>query len=401
MRGLAAYDGAPVDQLRCATRRALSNLVELAIEEQVELVLLAGDLFDGDWRHYGTGTFFVKEMSRLREAGIEVVSIAGNHDAESKLTKTMRLPGNVHVLSTRKPETKTFEGLGVAVHGQGYPTPAVLDDLSAAYPTPLPDMLNIGVLHTSLDGRPGHAHYAPCTVERLAERGYVYWALGHVHRREIMSTEPAIVFAGNLQGRGLRETGPKGATLAELAPDGSLSFEHHDLDCVRWEVVEVDVEGASNRDEVCERVGGDVREVARAAGDRLLAARVVLRGTTETHQWLAADDERLRYEIIAATADLAGEQVWIEGVRLATAPPRPLAESGDDAVGELLRELERLGADEAAMTELTRDVLSPLTASLPQAILEEWDPLDASVLRELMCDVERSLPVALLKRGES
>lgn len=211
MRGLEAYDGAPVDDLRMATRHALANLVDAAIDEQAALVLLAGDLFDGDWSHYSTGVHFVREMGRLREAGIKVVSIAGNHDAESKLTKSLAWPVNVHVLSTRKPETARFDDLGVAVHGQGYATPAVLDDLSKNYPKPLSGMVNVGLLHTSADGRPGHERYAPCTVEGLRQHGYDYWALGHIHHREVLSEEPPIVFAGNLQGRGLRETGPKSA----------------------------------------------------------------------------------------------------------------------------------------------------------------------------------------------
>src|SRR6266511_1037006 len=90
MRGLVAYDQAPVAELRLATREALANLVDTAIEKAVDAVLLAGDIFDGDWPHYGTGVHFVSEMGRLREAGIPVVMVAGNHDAESKLTKSLR-----------------------------------------------------------------------------------------------------------------------------------------------------------------------------------------------------------------------------------------------------------------------------------------------------------------------
>src|SRR3954447_21251136 len=121
MKGLVAYDEAPVERLRLATRLALANLVDAAIDERVDVVLFAGDIFDGDWPHYGTGVHFVSEMGRLREAGVPVVMVAGNHDAESKLTKSLRLPENVRVLSTRKPETVMFEEIGLAVHGQGYP----------------------------------------------------------------------------------------------------------------------------------------------------------------------------------------------------------------------------------------------------------------------------------------
>ena len=154
--GLSVYDEAPVQELRSATRRAFDGLIDLALEERADLLLLAGDTFDGDWPHYGTGRHFVRGMLRLQEGGIPVVAIAGNHDAESKLTKTLRLPDNVTMLGSRRPQTWESDELGIAVHGQSYATPAVLEDLSAAYPAALPGMVNVGLLHTSADGRPGH-----------------------------------------------------------------------------------------------------------------------------------------------------------------------------------------------------------------------------------------------------
>jgi exonuclease SbcD len=340
MRGLAAYEEAPTEQLRLATRVALANLVDTALEQALDAVLLAGDIFDSDWPHYGTGVHFVAEMGRLREAAIPVVMVAGNHDAESKLTKMLHLPDNVHVLDTRKPQTVEFEAIGLAVHGQGYATAAVLDDLSLGYPSPIADLVNVGLLHTSADGRPGHERYAPCKVAGLIERGYDFWGLGHVHRHEVLSTDPLIVFPGNLQGRGLRETGAKGAIVVDLGPDGSASFEHVPLDAVRWELLTVDAATCMGRDDVAERVAAAVGEGVRDAGDRLLAARVVISGVSEAHAALAADAERLRYEVIAAAADVGGGQVWIESVKLATSTLRE-PRGGDDAVGELMRGTRR------------------------------------------------------------
>jgi DNA repair exonuclease SbcCD nuclease subunit len=398
MRGLVVYNDAPLADLRLATRRALANLVDTAIEEAVDLVVLAGDVFDGDWQHISSGVHFVTEMRRLRDAGIRVVAIAGNHDAESKITKGLHLPDNVSVLSTRQAETKIFEDIGVAVHGQGYAKPAIHDDLSLGYAPPVGGLVNVGLLHTSADGRPGHENYAPCTVQGLVNRGYDYFALGHVHKREVLCEAPAIVFAGILQGRGLRETGPKGATLVEVAADGTLSHEHRVLDCVRWEVVEVGAAGAANRDEVCERVGAALRDAADAAGDRLLAARVVISGATDAHAQLVADHERMRYEVIAAAADAAGSQVWVEGTRIRTNTTRPPAASGDDAVGELINELEHLANDDIALAELTTSLRS-LANTLPVAVLEDFNPLDLGIVRELLAEVERSLPIALLERA--
>jgi exonuclease SbcD len=400
MKGLVAYEEAPVEQLRLAARAALNNLVDTAIEQTVDAVLLAGDIFDGDWPHYGTGVYFVSQMGRLREAEIPVVIVTGNHDAESKLTKSLRLPDNVQMLDTRKPQSISFEAIGLAVHGQGYATPAVTDDLSAAYPAPIADVVNVGLLHTSANGRPGHERYAPCKVERLIERGYDFWGLGHVHQHEVLSTDPLIVFPGNLQGRGLRETGAKGAILVEIGHDGSATFQHRALDIVRWQLVEVDASACGDRDEVGECVAAALREAVRGVGDRLLAARVRIFGFSEAHSAMAADAERLHYEVIAAAADVAGGQVWIESVNLNTSALREVAHAGDDAVGELMQELAELATSTGATAELF-GALAPLAKMLPSAVLSEFDPLDAETIRALMADVSQSLPVALLERSQT
>ena len=120
LRGLERYEGAPVEAMREATRKALSNLVDYCLDESVALLLLAGDLFDGDWRDYTTGLFFAREMSRLREGEVKVVFTRGNHDAKSEISKHLRLPENVYELSTEAPQTIRFEDLGVAVHGQSF-----------------------------------------------------------------------------------------------------------------------------------------------------------------------------------------------------------------------------------------------------------------------------------------
>ena len=155
LHGLERYEGAPVDEIRGATRRAFDNLIELSTDEEVAFVLLVGDLYDGDWKDYNTGLYFVERMGRLREAGIRVLIVMGNHDAASQITKLLRLPDNVTLFSTRHPEQVILEDLNVAIYGQGFATRAVTDDLSQAYPQGDPQLFNIGLLHNCLDGKPG------------------------------------------------------------------------------------------------------------------------------------------------------------------------------------------------------------------------------------------------------
>ena len=216
LRGLQRYEGAPVEEIRQASRRALENLVQLAIDQSVAFVLIAGDLYDGDWKDHRTGLYFVSQMVRLREAGIPVIAIAGNHDAANKMTRTLPLPENVRMLDHQRPETFFLEQSGVAIHGQSFATAAVLEDLSAAYPPAVAGMLNIGLLHTCATGREGHQPYAPCTIPGLISKHYDYWALGHAHGHEVLNREPEIIFSGNVQGRHIHEHGPKGCMLVHV-----------------------------------------------------------------------------------------------------------------------------------------------------------------------------------------
>ena len=205
LRGLDIYDGAPVDLLRGATRKAFINLIQLSIDENIDFLVMSGDLYDGDWKDYSTGLFIRAQLVRLHDRGIPVYMIAGNHDAESVITKTLSLPKNVHVFSTRTTESIEVPGHPVVIHGRGFPKRAVPENLVLEYPAAVANKFNIGLLHTSLTGRTGHGTYAPCNENDLRQKGYSYWALGHIHKPEVVSEDPWIVFSGNSQVRNVGE----------------------------------------------------------------------------------------------------------------------------------------------------------------------------------------------------
>lgn len=324
MRALERYEGAPHAEMRLSTRRAFEAAVDLAIAEGVALVVLAGDLYDGDWRDHNTGLFVCRQLARLTDAGIRVIGIAGNHDAQSVLTKRLPLPRGVQFLSTRAPESVELEDLGVVVHGQGYATRNVTDDLSAKYPPASEGYFDIGLLHTCATGYAGHEPYAPCAIEDLVAREYRYWALGHVHAYQVLHRDPWIVFPGNTQGRHWREAGTKGVVLVTVEDGEVRDVSRRQTDVSRWATVEVDAASASGRDDVLAAARDELAAAVEAADGLPLAARVVVSGSTPAHRALIAAGRALDAEVQAIALDVGPAQLWIERVDVRTAPAHAL-----------------------------------------------------------------------------
>ncbi len=398
LHGLERYEGAPVSQIRGATRQALARVVDLAIVEGVAFVLIAGDLYDGDWKDYNTGLFFSAQMGRLREAGIKVWVISGNHDASSQLTKALRPPDNVRFLSTHAPETVHLDDLGVAIHGQGFARRDVSEDLSARYPAAVSGCFNIGVLHTSAGGRPGHEPYAPCTVEGLRAKDYGYWALGHIHTREILHASPFIVFPGNIQGRHIRETGSKGCTLVTVQDGRAIAAEHRDTAVLRWCACRVDAADTADAEEVLDRVRQSLRAEVDTSGGWPLAVRVSVFGACEAHRTLCADPERWTAEVRNVAAETG--EVWIEKVKLETRQKHDLAAllCRDDPLARLVRAIHDLGATPEFPERLLGE-LDDLRRKLP-AELRQGDGLraldDADKRQQCLEDVRQLLLPRLL-----
>jgi len=338
LQGLEAHEGAPVEVLRGATRRAFENLVNLAIEESVDFVVIAGDLYDGDWKDYSTGLFFRAQMVRLQSKGTPVYLIAGNHDAASVITKKLSLPENVHVFSTRTTESLEVAGHPVTIHGRGFPNRAVPESLAIEYPMAVPGRFNLGLLHTSLTGRPGHDTYAPCSVAELREKGYGYWALGHIHQPEVINKDPWIVFAGNCQGRHIKETGQRGCRLVVVSDSLQVErVEWRSLDVVRWEELNVDLSGVETETDATRLVGDAMGKAVTAAEGRLVAVRIVLTGTTQLHGSLHRNDEHWNAQFQASAQDLGAEAIWIERVTVSTSPVYDIAQLAErDALTKIV-----------------------------------------------------------------
>ena len=378
LRGLTGQEGPAAARIRTATRRAWDQCVGRAIEEEVDFVIIAGDLYDGDWRDYNTGLFFVQQIARLRDAGIPVYLLYGNHDAESQITRRLTLPDTVHVFGSRRPQSYAIRDLDVVLHGQSFRQRDITDNLALNYPEPTPDTFNIGVLHTGLGGRGGHQNYAPCTLDDLIHKGYDYWALGHVHQAAILNERPHVVFPGNLQGRHIRETGSKGAVLVTVDGGEVVDVGPVASEVVSWAVVPVDLASTGSLGEVFDRMRDAIEEAVKGTAEgRLLACRIELRGRTGMHGDLLAADERLLAEARSSALALGEERAWVEKVVVATTPaadPELLKQRGD-AVGELLSILGEARSDGELVEKLKADI-GELVRRLPsEARSDIEDPL--------------------------
>jgi len=363
--GLSSSDEELARRVAAASREAFEELVEQAMSLRVKFVVIAGDIYDGDWKDTTIGHFFNRQMARLARAGIPVYQVRGNHDAESVITSAVTLPDSVKVFSSRRPETFLIPELRVALHGQSFANRAVPENLALTYPVPEPGMFNIGVLHTSCDGRPPHANYAPCSVQNLLQSGYQYWALGHCHEYEVLSSDPPIIFPGNLQGRSIRECGPKGAVIVEVEDGQVSSFTRLHLAKIQWALISADLSEATSETEVFEAIRGEIQKEVNLAAGTPIVFRMVLWGSTPLHRILHGEPGRVVDEVLAA-ASHCSDAIWLESVKVQTSEPVTISAGQDSPLAaiDLKTMLDSLRESPEVLTE-ARAAIASIKGKLP------------------------------------
>lgn len=217
----------------------------------------------------------------------------------------------------------------------------------------------MGVLYTGLGGIGGHANYAPCAIEDLVNKGYDYWALAHVHQAAVLHERPHVVFCGNLQGRYIRESGPKGASLVAVEDGQVEEISPFHVDVVRWLHLLVPVDHCGAAADAVDLIRQGIEDaVARESHGRLLACRIELTGRTGLHGELLASAERLLAEARAAALGLGEEAAWIERLVIATNNPKGSA-SRKDALGDLQRMIGSAAGDSGLQVQLASDLSDP------------------------------------------
>lgn len=384
LRSLALKDPELADVVANATRSAFVATVDLCLEENVDALLIAGDLYDGKLRSMKTAAFFAGEMRRLTSAAIQVFIVKGNHDAESLITRHLVLPDGVHVFSSRG-ESVVVEEAGVVLHGVSFAKPEAPDSLLPKYKPAVDGMLNIGLLHTSLAGSTQHDTYSPCSIQELTDQGYDYWALGHIHQREVHSmavkgSGATVVMPGIPQGRHINEAGPKSVTLVEIDDDRTISVEERFTSSVQFERVAIDVSGFADWQELPAAFESALGEAAAAASAEYLISRVTLEGTSVLASRLLRDRDLLLTEIAEAGRRIG--QVLIESVLVEVSPESPDAELvalAADPVAELRRIVAESAGEDSPVLAETLELVLRLQQALPPEIRDALGTSDAEL----------------------
>jgi exonuclease SbcD len=398
LTGLRERADSRAEDIAGATLRAFREMIRFAIDEKVDLVVIAGDIFDGDWSDYKSGLEFVAGLAALNKADIRVAMVRGNHDAANKMSRRLKWPDNTYEFPSRGPKTHVIDHLGVALHGQSFPTGAVPQNLAQHYPAARGDLFNIGLLHTSGSGPCAHATYAPCSVADLTAKGYDYWALGHVHTRSSLCDSPPIVFPGNLQGRHINEPGERGFMLVTVENNRIQEVRFVPIDVLRWRRLEVNLFKATSFDEALVAIGSEFESALAGADGRPLAVRLTLFGATSLHGELIARSETLEAECDSLALTASGE-IWIEQIQINTTPSSTLS-SVDGSIGALATLIGTIASDSAEASDFRRSI-EPGLQKTPIEIRREagLEPLTDERFASVLADADAMLRHRLISKG--
>lgn len=393
--GIAAESPEVRDLLVEASLKCWDSLVSAAILHRVAFVLLAGDLYDGVDRGVRAQIRVRAGFEKLSAAGIQTFIVHGNHDPLEGYRASGKFPDGVTVFGhdSVQIESVVREGENLAtVYGISFDRPHVQENLSLRFRRTNGAGVHIGLLHCMVGEQPDHGRFSPCSVEDLRAAGMDYWALGHVHLRQVLvQHDPWIVYPGNLQGRSTKpsEQGAKGAMLVQVRDGIIATPDFIPLDCVRFVRCAVDVSAIADVGDLRDAVLVQLEDLRSTNDGRSLIARIVLSGRGAVHRELARDGALPEFQD-AIKDDLAGHQplVWIESVR-------------DETRAEMDRESIRARGDFCSELLRSIDLLSADGPELHRLVVEQWPVRTRKELSDLDIRYQDHEVRAILERAES
>ena len=368
-KGVDATDPRVGDALVSSTYAALDALVEICIDREVDFLVIAGDVYNAAEKSLRAEFAFRDACVRLADAGIRVLIACGNHDPASSRSAGIALPDNVHVFSASEVERVEIErdgGVVCAVYGRSFRTAAEKANLATGFSRQPADPLAIGVLHANVGGRTDYEPYAPCSLEDLRIARMDYWALGHIHKPEVLSELPAVVYSGCTQGLSPNESGLRGCRVVTLSAEGTTT-EFVPTSAVVWTRQQIDATELQDIDELMAALARAVEEAGRAAESRPAITRIELAGRSDVHVPLAHPGAL--GDILADVRASALERdpwVWVDRIVDATRPAFSLEtlRGSADFPGDLVRLTDELLADERALLALVDSASAPVLSAM-------------------------------------
>ena len=368
-QGITATDPRIGAELADATYAAFKRVVETCLTRDVAFLVIAGDAYNSADKSLRAQLRFRTEMERLAEAGIEVFIVNGNHDPQSGWSAGLSLPETVHVFPTDRVERIEVVRNGeviAAVYGRSFARAAEVTNLALGYHRDASDPVAIGVLHANVGGNGDYEPYAAATLDDLRSARMDYWALGHIHKQEVLAEHPWIVYAGSPQGLNPKETGPHGCLVVEISRGGATTLEHVETAPIAWAQTQLDASEATDLEDIRALLLRACEDIRTESG-RHTVARIALVGRSAAHADLSRPGvaEQL-FDDIRAEGAVDTPWVWIDRLVDRTSPLIDLDElrSGPDFAAELVRIADELAADPVALDKTVDELASPLATTL-------------------------------------
>jgi len=385
-------------KLKEATREAFSGAVRAAVERGVHAFLVAGDLFDNERLTFASERFLLREMARLREAGIQVFYATGNHDPgrANYRARQMPWPDNVHLFSGTAAKTVAVsdaQGRQVGwLTSAGHNSPRESANLAGGFGRARPDLPHVAMLHAhvSSGSEPGeHEIYAPCGRRDLESPGFDYWALGHIHRRHRVFEDLPAWYAGNIQGRNPRETGPKGVCYVEVAKGGVQEHEFIPLSPVVWDWLEISCpHRADSFQPLADGLCSEILRCIDASDGRQHFVRVDLTGQSPLAEELSREGENLQTLTEEVQAESGVSRLEIRPQHVTRPVDVDEYRGSETVLGEALDILDRLQGEDRLLDRVR-----------PSHLALRDEPDEREYLRGLLRDMERELASRLLPGG--
>jgi len=385
--------------LRDATFRSFENVIDLAIQKRVDFLIVAGDVYDGADQSLYAKLRFYQALRRATESGVQCFVAHGNHDpweAEREIPDGVYRFGSEEVewgIAKREDEELAY------VYGISYPSREVNENLATRFSREDDAQFGIGVLHCNVGGAPGHDNYAPCILDDLIACGMDYWALGHIHTRNVLrESEPCVIYSGNTQGRSVRELGERGCYLVDVDKTGHVETEFVATDVVRWFEEEVSITDLETPEILMDTLQERCEKVRLHADGRAAMLRIYLTGRGDLHTALGYQGVADIVTLLQGNEQDTRDFVWVESVQDQTrrAIDIPQRRQAEDFVGEFLKAAEELRTMQDAASEIRELLSKPREHSV---IAEQLEQLKDEDLLAILDDAE-AMGLDWLLKGE-